>query len=361
MTEKHDHEDQARPVQQAEVNDTEACDWGGFRLRKLSSGGWGITPTDPKNPAKVWSNGGVNYICVEGTGADDSTGSSDLAVAVGVYNGSNTPPSSFPGVGGSNPTIFQASVTNGTFYFDTLSTFPTGAAATIGLPGAANILAIWEQDSQGSWGASPDQVDFNGRYSTQTDCGTGLGRCHHHHHHHHHDHAGDPWVPCKEPMLVERPVYSSLADVLSQNGQTFICVRGGNACDPSAGQYIAVAARIYACGQPVPTAPPIGDPMLRIAGVNDDQCFHFDNVNTYVPGAKGKFGPPYPANELVLWPMYCDTTWGRPKTMKFYGKLSLAATDCGPPVQPKPCGTCGPEPTDASPEKEDSESAEDEA
>lgn len=282
-----------------------------------------LTCPVPSGTAKVMNSGGVNYICVEGYNGYDSNGVSYLSVAAGVYNSSNPAPNSFPGVGGA---VEQATVTSGSFNYNTASTFLTGAAATVNAPGAANQLLIWPQYSNGTWSTTPFQFNFNGRYNSQTDCGTGLGEV---------SATGDP------RLWVELPVPGLTAKVLIRNGTAFVCVRGGNAFDLNGNPDFAVAAKLYVPGSPVPTAPPLGDPMTRLVNVDDQGIFYFDSVATYLPGAAAVMGVPGSPNVLALWPQYVDRSWGRPRTTLFYGRVAKT-TDCNASVAPRqPCGPCG--------------------
>ncbi len=271
--------------------------------------------------AKVYTDGGNDYICVQGENAFDSDDNPYSNAAAGVYNDGNSPPDSFPGVGGTAPTVVETAVNDdGTFDFTLAATFVPGAAGTLRSPYPSNTVGVWFQDSSGVWTDTPITSTFGGKDASATDCGTGYG-C---------GEAAADDDECDEHLVVEKPVSRNAAWVLMLDGVGYICVEGGNAFDDDQCTYPSVAAKIYGPGQAIPPIPPQGDADVRIVKVDGNQRFEIKSL----PGAAATKGRPWPCNKLVLWPQYDDGTWGPLKHVVFYGRASSKWNDCNAPVPP---------------------------
>jgi len=305
--------------------------------------------------AKVWVDGGNDYICVKGENAFISGTTPYSNAAAGVYTGGASPPSSFPGVGGTAPTIIETTVnSDGTFNFAVAATFLPGAAGALHSPYPSDTLAVWFQDSSGVWTDTPLTCTFSGKDASQTDC-PGFG--------------GEPLADdddeCKDQLVVELPASRNAARVVKIDGVGYICVRGGNAFDDFGDSDKAIAAKIYRPGAQIPLTPPLADLDLRITRIfYGDNEFDFSTSDMLVPGALATKGRPWPCNKLVLWPLYDDNTWGEPKQILFYGRRSKH-TDCyyltqaqAPAAEP-PC-KCKGEGKQASPAEADDDEKDDE-
>jgi hypothetical protein len=145
----------------------------------------------PGLTAKVLARNGQNFVCVRGGNAFDMNGNLDVAVAGRNYN----PGSHVPGVPPLDSLTRIVNVDDeGMFNFDTPATYLPGAAATLGAPGAPNILAVWPHFADGSWGP-PSVANFNGRFANTTDCDTTAK-------------PRQPCRPCGETQAAERPADS---------------------------------------------------------------------------------------------------------------------------------------------------------
>jgi len=273
--------------------------------------------------AKVWVDGGLNYICVEGENAFVSGTTAYSNAAVGIYIGGATPPTTFPGVGGTGPTIVETTVnTDGTFNFTSTATYPSGAAGALHSPYPSNKLGLWCQDSNGVWSDLLLTCTFSGKDANSTDCAFAD------------EELADDGT-CTEQLVVDLPVPRNVTRVVDVvNGVGSICVRGGNAIDEFKVPDKAVAAKIYPPSAPMPLTPPLADPDLRVTRrITGQYCeFEFSVPDMLVPGALAKKGRPLPCNKLVLWPQFDDGSWGAPKPILFYGRTSSDGTDCDQPI-----------------------------
>ncbi len=273
--------------------------------------------------AKVWTDGGEDYICVEGTGAFDDDDNPFLTVAVALYL-SDTCPTDWPGLSSSDPSVYQCDVDQSTGDF-TFPFFVPGAAGSNGLTGVQQAIAIWGQSQDGTWPSTPTSCEkFNGKYNTTTDCGNSPGEM-------------AELMIAEVPLKVSLPKSQKTAGVMVFSNGQFVAAKGTGAIDPLGKSDIAVAALVAAPTDPNPMSPPFGNANLRIVNVDDqDGSFDFDNPSTYLPYSyAASLGGLGTKCKVIFWPQHSDKSWGFPTVVAFYGQQRNSSRSGPGPIKLK--------------------------